>query len=102
MDVIDKVKMHARVSHSMEDPLIQDYIDFAKHDVIEAVYDSHDPNLDKEGLGKDPSFQKAVIMLSTYYYEVRVPISDRKAIEMPFSVTHAIQTLRAHRDRYLS
>lgn len=102
MDIIEKVKMHARITHSMEDPLIQDYISFAKNDVIEAVYDSEDPNLNVGELEKDPSFQKAVLMLSAYYYEVRPAISDIKAVEMPFSVTHAIQTLRAHRDRYLS
>ena len=102
MVTVEKIKAHCRVTHSLEDELIQDYLNFAKNDVIEAVFDSLDPNLNKEELEKDSSFQKAVIMLSAYYYENRTAISDIKAIEMPFSVTHAIQTLRAHRDRYLS
>lgn len=97
---LERIKSHLRVPHDLEDDDIKDYIEFAKSDVIEAIYDSHDPTLDKEGLEKDPSYRKAVIMLTTYYYEHRLPLSEINIKEAPFSVTHAIQTLRAHRDRY--
>ena len=72
-----------------------------KQDVIEAVFDSQDPNLDMPKLEEDKLYQRAVIMLTTYYYENRMAISEVSQHESPFSVTHAIQTLRAHRDRYL-
>lgn len=98
---LEKIKNHLRVPHELEDEVIQDYIEFAKNDVMEAVFDAQDKDLDIEGLEKDPSFKRAVIMLTSYYYENRLTVSEINMKESPFSVTHAIQTLRAHRDRYL-
>lgn len=98
---LERIKSHLRVPHDLEDEDIQDYIEFAKSDVIEAVFDAQDKNLDVEGLESDPSFKRAVIMLTSYYYENRLTVSEINMKESPFSVTHAIQTLRAHRDRYL-
>lgn len=97
---LEKVKGHLRISHDLEDEQIQDYLEWAKSDVIEAVYDGRDPLLDIQGLEVDPSYRRAVIMLTSYYYENRLTISEVNQHESPFSVTHAIQTLRAHRDRY--
>lgn len=102
MLTLEKTKEHLRVTHNLEDEVIQDYLDFAKSDVTEAVYDSFDKRLDIEGLQEDPSFIRAVIMLTSYYYENRLTISEINMHESPFSVTHAIQTLRAHRERYLN
>lgn len=98
---LERVKSHLRVPHNLDDEDIKDYISWAKSDVIEAIYDSYDVKLDKESLEKDVTFQRAVMMLTTYYYENRLTISEVDQYESPFSVTHAIQTLRAHRDRYL-
>jgi len=98
---LEKIKSHLRVPHNLEDPDIEDYLYFAKNDIVEAVFDSHDNNLNKKDLEMDPSFQKAVIMLTTYYHENRLMISEVRQREAPFSVTHAIHTLRAHKDRYL-
>lgn len=98
---LDRIKGHLRIPHNLEDAEIQDYLDFAKQDVIEAVFDSQDPKLNIEKLEGDKVFQRAVVMLTTYYYENRMTLSEVSQHESPFSVTHAIQTLRAHRDRYL-
>ncbi len=102
---VKRIKSHMRVSHNLDDEDIKEYLEFAKHDVIEAVFDSRDPLLDMEGLEKAPSFRKAVIMLTAYYYENRLAMQEVSKSggvqESPMSVTHAIQILRAHRDRYL-
>lgn len=98
---LDKIKGHLRIPHDLEDEQISDFLFWAKSDVIEAVYDGYDDNLDKDKLELDPSFQKAVIMLTAFFYENRLAISEVGQYEMPFSVTHAIQNLRANRDRYL-
>ena len=87
--------------HDLEDPDIQEKIDWAENDVIEAIYDSYDKSLDKESLKKDTSYRKAVTLLATHYYENRLSVSEVNIHESPYSVVHAIQTLRAHRDRYL-
>lgn len=99
---LEKIKEHLRVSHSIEDEVINDFIKFAKYDVIEAVFDSEDKRLNKEKLEENPTFQRAVINLTSFYYDNRLTIDDKHLYESPFSVTHAIQTLRAHKDRFLS
>ncbi len=102
---VKRVKSHLRVTHNLDDDDIIEYLEFAKHDVIEAVFDSKDESLNKTELEKDPSFRKAVIMLTSYYYENRLAMQEVSKSggvqESPMSVTHAIQILRAHRDRYL-
>lgn len=98
---LDSIKSKLRVPHDLDDDDIKDYIEWAKSDVIEAVYDSYDKNLDKESLEQDITFQRAVTMLTIYYYEHRLSISEINIRESPFSVTHAIQTLRANKGRHL-
>lgn len=98
---LERVRSHLRVPHKMDDEDIEMYMEFAESDVIEAVFDSYDENLNKDVLHDDPTFKRAVLMLTSFYYENRLTISEVKQAESPFSVTHAIQTLRAHRDRYL-
>ena len=68
--------------------------------IIESVYDSYDKKVKLDELEEDSNFKKAVIMLTAFYYENRLTISELNIKEAPFSVTHAIQNLRAHRDRY--
>lgn len=99
---LERIKEHLRVTHSIEDAVISDFVEFAKLDVIEAVFDSEDERLDKEKLEKNPTYQRAVINLTSFYYGNRLTIEDKHLYESPYSVTHAIQTLRAHKDRYLS
>lgn len=98
---LDKVKRHLRIPHEIEDETITDYINWAESDIIEAVYDSYDSRLNKETLELDPTYQKALVMMASYYYENRLAISEVSIQEAPFSVTHAIQLLRANRDRHL-
>lgn len=97
---LERIKSHLRVPHNLEDDDIKDYIEFAKSDVIEAIYDSYDKNVKLDELEEDPNFKKAVIMLTAFYYENRLTISEVSQQETPFSVTHAIQNLRANRNRY--
>lgn len=98
---IEKVKTHLKVSHSIEDDIISDYMEFARSDVTEAVFDSQDTRLNKEKLEIDPTFQRAVINLTSFYFLYRLTFQDEIVRESPFSVTHAIQTLRANKERFL-
>lgn len=97
---LERIKSHLRVPHDLDDDDIKDYIEFAKNDVIEAVYDSYNNKIKFDEVEKDSNFKKAVIMLTAFYYENRLTISEVNQHETPFSVTHAIQNLRANRDRY--
>lgn len=100
--MLPKVKRHLRIPHNLEDADVIEYIGWSENDVIEAIYDSYDERLNIEKLRLDVGFQKAVTMMTAYYYENRLVISEVSIHEAPFSVTHAIQTLRAHKDRYLT
>src|SRR5690625_1143111 len=98
---LEKIKGHLRIPHQLEDAEIDDYLHFAKNDMVEAVVDSYDDDRKMKDLELDPAFQRAISMLTTYYYENRLMISEVSQREAPFSVTNAIHTLRAHKDRYL-
>lgn len=99
--MLGRVKRHLRLTHEMEDESVLDYINWSENDIIEAVYDRYDSDLDIEALELDVNYQKAVTMMAAHYFENRLSISEVNIHEAPFSVTHAIQNLRAHRGRYL-
>lgn|SRR5690625_3199961 len=89
---INTIKKHLRVSHDFEDDLIEMYTEWAKSDVLSSVTNSNDVDMDYvEG---NSQFKKAVILLTSFYYEQRLTISDKKQIEMPYGVLDAIQKLR--------
>lgn len=98
---IETVKQHLRISHDLEDNLINQYIQWSIDTVIEAVYDKYDSNINMDLLQADMTFQRAVILLTTYYYENRLTISEVKQHDNPYSVLNAIQSLRANRDYFI-
>lgn len=89
---IEIIKKHLRVTHSLEDELISLYVDWAKSDVIKSVTDSED--VDEDYLKDNFQYKKAVVLLTSFYFEQRLSISDKKQIEMPYGVLDAIQKLR--------
>lgn len=89
---IDTIKANLRISHSLDDELIEMYIDWAKDTVISSVSTSDNINMDY--LKSNKQYQKAVIMLTSYYYENRLAISELDQSNMPFGVLDAIQKLR--------
>lgn len=86
------IKKHLKVTHSFEDDLIEMYADWAKSDVIASVTTSDE--VDMEYVKDNFQFQKAVILLTNFYFDQRLTISDKKQIEMPYGVLDAIQKLR--------
>ena len=89
---IEMIKKHLKVTHSFEDDLIEMYADWAKSDVIASVTTSDE--VDMEYVKDNFQFQKAVILLTNFYFDQRLTISDKKQIEMPYGVLDAIQKLR--------
>src|SRR5690625_5017026 len=84
--------MHFRVTHIFEDDLIQEYMEWAENDVIASVSLSHD--VDKEYLKGNMQYKKAVVMLTSFYFENRLTITDKKHTELPYGVLDSIQKLR--------
>lgn len=89
---IETIKRHLKVTHSFEDELIEMYADWAKSDVLASVTISDD--VDMEYVEDSMQFKKAVILLTNFYFDQRLTISDKKQIEMPYGVLDAIQKLR--------
>jgi len=89
---IEMIKKHLKVTHSFEDDLIEMYVDWAKSDVIASVTTSDEVDMDY--VEDNFQFQKAVILLTNFYFDQRLTISDKKQIEMPYGVLDAIQKLR--------
>lgn len=91
---LELVKMHLRLNHSLEDELLSQYLKWAKSTVIESF--TNEENADLEYLDSSMQFQKAVIMLTGYYYEQRMPIGEVRAEELPYTILDSIQRLRAN------
>src|SRR5690625_7971912 len=94
---LEKIKMHLRVTHSFEDELIQEYMEWAENDVIASV--SLSPDVDKEYLKGNMQYKKAVVMLTSFYFENRLTITDKKHTELPYGVLDSIQKLRRSEER---
>lgn len=86
------IKKHLRVTHDLEDELVQMYMKWSKDTVLASV--STSDSVDTNYLESNMQFQKAVIMLTSSYYENRLSISDKKHVELPYGVLDAIQKLR--------
>lgn len=90
-----------RVTHALEDDLINDYLEWAKTTIMNAVFEVYEDNLDIDKLEQDTTFQIGCIQLATYYYENRLTISEVEQHDNPYSVLHAIQTLRGLRHHFI-
>src|SRR5699024_11966451 len=91
---LETIKAHIRVTHNLEDPLIKDYIEWAKSTVIESV--TTEDNADLDYLETNTQFKKAVVMLTSYFYEQRMPIGEVRAEELPYTILDSIQKLRGN------
>src|SRR5690625_2192727 len=89
---LEKIKMHLRVTHSFEDELIQEYMEWAENDVSASV--SLSPDVDKEYLKSNMQYKKAVGMMTIFYFENSLNISHRKQTEMTSGELSRIQKLR--------
>lgn len=91
---LEQLKLFLRVSHSMEDSLISTLQEMAESEIKDSVYP--DNGLRNEEYFKDSKiFEYAVFILTASYYENRFAYSDVQYVEVPHSVTGAIQKLRA-------
>lgn len=98
---IEIIKQHLRISHSLEDDLITQYINWSTDTVLNAVFDKYTQDIDMDSLQVDITFQRAVILLTAYFYENRLLISEVNMHDAPYSVLNAIQSLRANRQHLI-
>ena len=88
---IEDVKRHARVSHSLEDEIISEYLNWARSSVKSSL--GSDETLELTNLYESFEYRKAVIMLANHFYDNRLVLNERNMREQPFSVMDSIQKL---------
>lgn len=91
MDLV-LLKKHLRVDHSFEDDLIAQYKLWAEEEIKDSV--TTEPLRDELFFEANVHFERAVVLLTAFYYENRLAYDDRKLEESPVSVLSAIQKMR--------
>lgn len=92
---LELLKKHLRVDHSFEDDLIAEYQKWAEEEIKNSV--STDPFRNEAFFERNTQFDQAVTMQTTFYYENRLGMSERRlnnSLNAPDAVLSAIQKLR--------
>lgn len=82
------LKKHCKIDHNSEDDLLEEYYNWAKYDIANAVTD------DIEWLEEQPSFRTAVYPLTAYYFENRIAFEERNLNYAPHMVLSVVHKLR--------
>lgn len=90
---LETLKLHMHVTHGMEDSLITTYQSWAESEIKDSVC-ADDVIRDDEFFKDNKVFERAVFLLTAYYYENRFAYSDVQYRATPSGVTGAIQKLR--------
>jgi|SRR5699024_4355755 len=91
---VETIKSNLRVNHSLEDDLIEMYLDWAEDTVRDSVVGEDE--VDQVYLESNFQYQKAVVMLTSFFYEQRMAIGEIDAKELPYSILDSIQKLRGN------
>lgn len=90
---LEALKVHMHVTHNMEDDNIKRYMEWAESDIKDAVYP--DDNMrDESFFENNKNYEKALYLLTSFYFESRIAYSDTQYVAMPNGVLGAIQKLR--------
>ncbi|MCG2355695.1 head-tail connector protein [Staphylococcus epidermidis] len=89
---LDKLKLHLRITHNLEDDLLQEYQSWSEADIKDSV--CTDTNRNESFFEDNKIYDRAVVLMTAYYYENRLAYSDTQLYEMPNGVLSAIQKLR--------
>lgn len=87
------LKLHMRVTHNLEDSLIEMYKGWAESEIKDSVYPDDDTRNDTFFVN-NVHFDKAVFLLTAYYYEQRFNYSDVQYHAIPDGVQGVIHKLR--------
>lgn len=90
---LETLKLHMHVTHSMEDPLIEKYKEWAESEIKDSVYPD-DETRNEEYFEKSNIFERGVVLLASHYFRSRYAYSDIDYKTCPDSVLGAIQKLR--------
>lgn len=89
---LDKLKLHMKIFHSIEDELIKEYQEWAEEEIKDSV--CTDPNRNEDYFKNNKIYDRAVVLLTTFYYQNRIAYDNEQYYSMPDGVLGAIQKLR--------
>lgn len=89
---LETLKLHLRITHSVEDELLEVYKGWAEDEVKDSVSTSNTRN--NEFFKNNKHYQRAVALLTAFYYENRIAYSETSQVSIPDGVLSAIQKLR--------
>ena len=89
---LEQFKKHIRVDHSFEDDLIQEYRQWAEAEIKDSVTTAEDR--DEKYFEGNPHYNRAVALLSSHYFENRLPMTDTTPHNLPYGIMSAIHKLR--------
>ncbi|WP_323702021.1 head-tail connector protein [Staphylococcus nepalensis] len=90
---LEALKVHMHVTHNMEDDNIKRYMEWAESDIKDAVYPDNSMR-DEEFFENNKVYERALFLLTKYYFEIRIAYSDTQYAAVPNGVLGAIQKLR--------
>lgn len=85
MDMIERIKSYLRISHDLDDELINDLINTAVSIITEKTGVEYNED--------DMIYNQALIMLVSYYYDNRTIITDKSVNTLPYTVDELLKTL---------
>lgn len=90
---LETLKLHMRVTHNMEDSLIEMYKGWAESEIKDSVYPDDDTR-NETYFVENKIFERGVFLLVSYYYENRLAYSDIDYKSCPEGVTSVVHKLR--------
>lgn len=87
--MLENIKLYLKVSHDVEDELIQDFIEWAKAFIKEKT--GHDYN------ENDLLYRDLIRLLVAYRYYNRNAIGEKTLSEYPYAITETLKTLAFRR-----
>ncbi|MFT2142251.1 MULTISPECIES: head-tail connector protein [unclassified Staphylococcus] len=89
---LENLKLHMHITHSMEDQLILEYKEWAEAEIKDSVCTDVDRN--EDFFVDNKVFERAVVLLTSFYYHSRLAYDNEQFYAMPDGVLGAIQKLR--------
>lgn len=95
---IEKVKRHIRVIDDFEDETIAMYIEWSEAKIKGAVTD--DPVVYGLFFDNNQNYERAVVLLTSHYFNNRLPMVDKPQYNLAFGLRDALSHMRADFIRY--
>lgn len=89
---LSAVKDYLRVDHTLDDSSIQKLVDAAEAYIRSLCVPYVDEGGDESALPDE--LETAVMILASHWYENRALMSEKQAVELPFSVSALIANFR--------